>query len=106
MSTLGGVIPEAATLRDVLIARAAADPATRTMPPEPRTEPEDIAVLQPTSGTSGEPRAAMVRHRNVMAYLVGLGGGLAGPDDILVAWVPPWHDLGLFRFVVGGVFFG
>jgi fatty-acyl-CoA synthase len=79
---------------------------TKTMPPEPSTETEDIAILQPTSGTSGEPRAAMIRHSNVLAYLDGLDGTLARYRDVFVAWVPPWHDLGLIRFVVGGVFVG
>jgi fatty-acyl-CoA synthase len=30
----------------------------------------------------------------------------AGPDDVLVGWVPPWHDLGLLRFVLAPVHFG
>ncbi|HEX5761488.1 MAG TPA: AMP-binding protein, partial [Thermoanaerobaculia bacterium] len=29
-----------------------------------------------------------------------------GPRDVLVGWVPPWHDLGLLRFVLGPVWFG
>lgn len=68
---------------------------------------EDVAFLQPTSGTSGEPRAAVILQRNAIASLrtardaVGLG-----PEDVLVSWVPPWHDLGLMRFVLGPVYFG
>lgn len=68
---------------------------------------DDVAFLQPTSGTSGEPRAAVVLHRNAIASLrvsrdwVGLGS-----QDVLVSWVPPWHDLGLVRFVLGPVYFG
>ncbi|MEA2695622.1 MAG: hypothetical protein QOJ16_5009, partial [Acidobacteriota bacterium] len=71
------------------------------------TAEEDIAFLQPTSGTSGEPRAAVITHRNAIASLritrdrVGLG-----PADVFVCWVPPWHDLGLVRFVLGPVYFG
>jgi acyl-CoA synthetase (AMP-forming)/AMP-acid ligase II len=26
--------------------------------------------------------------------------------DVLVSWVPPWHDLGLVHFIVGPVYFG
>lgn len=68
---------------------------------------DDVAFLQPTSGTSGEPRAAVVLHRNAIASLrvsrdwVGLGS-----QDVLVSWVPPWHDLGLVRFVLGPVYVG
>jgi acyl-CoA synthetase (AMP-forming)/AMP-acid ligase II len=68
---------------------------------------DDIAVLQPTSGTTGEPRAALVTHRNVIAYLRALdAAGRFLSDDVLVGWVPPWHDLGLHRFVIAAVVFG
>jgi fatty-acyl-CoA synthase len=76
-------------------------------PPEPQLSEADIAVMQPTSGTSGEPRAAMLRHRNVLGYLgVSRRVDGASADDVLVAWVPPWHDLGLVRFVVASVYYG
>jgi acyl-CoA synthetase (AMP-forming)/AMP-acid ligase II len=68
---------------------------------------EDVAFLQPTSGTSGEPRAAVILQRNVLASLEAASELLGiGPGDVLVSWVPPWHDLGLLRFVLGPVYFG
>jgi fatty-acyl-CoA synthase len=79
---------------------------TKSIPPEPPTDSEDVATLQPTSGTSGEPRIAMVRHRNVLAYLRGLGKELVSPGDVMVQWVPAWHDLGLVRFVVAAAYMG
>jgi acyl-CoA synthetase (AMP-forming)/AMP-acid ligase II len=76
------------------------------LPPHGRNG-EDIAILQPTSGTSGESRAAMIRHRNVLRCIDSSIEALQfNPSDVLVAWVPPWHDLGLIRFVVGTVYFG
>ena len=76
-------------------------------PPAPDTGGDDVAFLQPTSGTSGEPRAAVISLRNVLASLRSSRDLLAiGPRDVLVSWVPPWHDLGLLRFVLGPVFFG
>jgi acyl-CoA synthetase (AMP-forming)/AMP-acid ligase II len=76
-------------------------------PPRPTASGEDIAFLQPTSGTSGEPRAAMITQANALAALEAARERLAiGPRDVLVSWVPPWHDLGLLRFVLGPVFFG
>jgi acyl-CoA synthetase (AMP-forming)/AMP-acid ligase II len=75
--------------------------------PEPPLGPEDIAFLQPTSGTSGEPRAVMIRHRNVLACLwSNAADGHILREDVLVNWVPPWHDLGLVRFVIAAVYFG
>jgi fatty-acyl-CoA synthase len=71
----------------------------------PSTGPEDIAFMQLTSGTTGAPRAAMIHHSNVIAYRNRDGAsGHVLRDDVLVGWVPPWHDLGLVHFVIGGVF--
>jgi acyl-CoA synthetase (AMP-forming)/AMP-acid ligase II len=80
--------------------------STSPLPPLPQN-PEASAFLQPTSGTSGEPLAAVVLQRNVLASLhASLDLIDPGPHDILVGWVPPWHDLGLLRFLLGSVFFG
>ncbi len=69
--------------------------------------PDDLAFIQTTSGTSGAPRAAQVRHRNALAFLHAARiTDHVNDNDILVAWVPPWHDLGLVRFVIGPVFHG
>lgn len=69
--------------------------------------PDDLAFLQQTSGTSGTPRAAMIAHRSVLGYLRTCGDeGQVQPEDVLVAWVPPWHDLGLVHFVLGAVHHG
>lgn len=74
-------------------------------PPAP--EPEDPAFLQLTSGTTGEPRFAVVSHRALAACLrisnavFGLGAG-----DVLAGWVPPWHVMGLVRFIIFPVLLG
>ncbi len=76
-------------------------------PPEPDVAADDTAVLQATSGTSGEPRAAMISNGNVVGYLRdSQPRDSASEDDVLVAWVPPWHDLGLIRFLVAAVYYG
>jgi acyl-CoA synthetase (AMP-forming)/AMP-acid ligase II len=85
----------------------AAPPPSGPAPEPSSLGPEDLAFLQPTSGTSGEPRAAMVRHRNVLACMwANAEDGHILRDDVLVNWVPPWHDLGLVRFVIACVYFG
>lgn len=72
---------------------------------EPELEPgssADVAYLQPTSGTSGEPRIAILLQRNVIAIYRSMHEALPIVEkDVYVAWVPPWHDLGLVRFVMG-----
>jgi fatty-acyl-CoA synthase len=76
--------------------------------PEPvGADADALAFLQPTSGTSGEPRAAMLTHRNVLQQLRATrDAGHIVEDDVFVSWVPPWHDLGLVRFMIGPVYFG
>ena len=69
--------------------------------------PDDVAILLLTSGTSGEPRAAVVRHRSVMASVRSSLVRLAvRPDDVFVNWVPLFHSLGLNRFIFGPLYFG
>lgn len=50
------------------------------------------AVLLFTSGTTGEPKAAMLRNRNLAAYLVGsVEFAGAGEDEATIVSVPPYH---------------
>ena len=89
-----------------VISRAPVASAAHLLPPLP-SDPEAIAFLQPTSGTSGDPRVVMIRQRQVMATLAASREWLDPvPSDVLVGWVPPWHDLGLVRFVIGPLYFG
>jgi acyl-CoA synthetase (AMP-forming)/AMP-acid ligase II len=82
----------------------AGSPAPRR---EPLAGPEDISHLQVTSGTTGEPRAVMLRHRNVMASVRAAREALdPSTRDVLVGWLPLHHDLGLVRFVFEPVYFG
>lgn len=56
----------------------------------------DIAHLQPTSGTTGTPRLAVVRHGNITANVKGIGTAIRHRvGDILVSWLPLSHDMGL-----------
>ena len=55
-------------------------------------DPDAVAVLLFTSGTTGEPKAAVLRHRNLAAYIVAsLEFGTAGEDEAAVVSVPPYH---------------
>ncbi len=61
--------------------------------------PEDgdgPAVLLYTSGTTSAPKAAMLRHRNLTAYVIGtVEFGGADADDAVLVSVPPYHVAGL-----------
>jgi acyl-CoA synthetase (AMP-forming)/AMP-acid ligase II len=57
---------------------------------------DDVAVLLFTSGTTGEPKAAVLRHRNLASYVlstVDFGG--AAEDEATLISVPPYHVAGV-----------
>ena len=67
-------------------------------PLTPQTDPETLAVLLYTSGTSGDPRAAMLTHRALAANvrnLVDLGEDRMGPEDVVLGVLPMFHAFGL-----------
>lgn len=55
-----------------------------------------VAVILYTSGTTSEPKSALLRHRHLMAYLLGSVefGGAEEEEAVLVA-VPPYHIAGM-----------
>lgn len=70
-------------------------------------EPERIAFLQYTSGSTGTPRGVMVRHGNLVANLDGIVRRVdATENDIHLTWVPHFHDLGLITGLCGPLYTG
>ena len=49
----------------------------------------------------------MISHRSVLASLEGLASGLdLRTGEVVVNWMPPWHDFGLVVFTIGTVVTG
>jgi acyl-CoA synthetase (AMP-forming)/AMP-acid ligase II len=60
------------------------------------SDPDAIAVLLFTSGTTGTPKAAVLRHSHLTSYVLGTVEFLgADPDDAALVSVPPYHIAGL-----------
>jgi fatty-acyl-CoA synthase len=57
--------------------------------------PDDVAVLLFTSGTTGEPKASVLRHRHLAAYVIATVEFMgAGEDEATLVSVPPYHVAG------------
>ncbi|SHN15257.1 long-chain fatty acid--CoA ligase, partial [Rhizobacter sp. OV335] len=85
-SAQGGAIPVIA-LGEWLAAgaQAAGLPAT---PPQP----DDLAAVVYTSGTTGKPKGVMLTHANVVANVMAVLAHVApGPDDVFLSFLPLSH---------------
>lgn len=69
--------------------------ADGTLPPPP-DDPEAIAFLQLTSGSTGLPKGVEISHRAALANLrqIAPASGIE-PGDVMVSWLPLFHDMGL-----------
>lgn len=62
-------------------------------------EPDDVAVLQYTSGSTGNPRGVVLTHRILLSNLHAIVEHIHFEGARSVQWVPPYHDMGL----IGGI---
>jgi len=71
-------------------------PAAPASPAGGRPDPEGLAYIQFSSGTTRAPRGVAVTHRALMANLGGMEQALQlGPKDRGMSWLPFYHDMGL-----------
>ena len=63
--------------------------------------PEDVAVIQFTSGSTSSPKGAVITHRSVLSSVRITAAGLGMDEhDRQVGWLPFFHDWGLFGNLV------
>ncbi|QQC87097.1 fatty acyl-AMP ligase [Streptomyces alfalfae] len=63
--------------------------------------PEDIALLQYTSGSTGSPKGVMVSHANFLANVIETDQlWPCRPGSAVVNWLPLFHDMGMLFGVV------
>jgi polyketide synthase 12 len=58
---------------------------------------DDIAFLQYTSGSTSRPKGVMVSHGNLLHNISAMYSQILNddPDQHMVSWLPPFHDMGL-----------
>ncbi len=68
---------------------------------------DELALLQYTSGSTGNPKGVMLTHANLLANVRAIGEALGlRSDDVGVSWLPLYHDMGLIGAWLMPLYFG
>lgn len=107
-SGLAGVLPAFAALAPELavlqvVTTDDADPGWANAWRRPGLTRNDLAFLQYTSGSTGQPKGVMISHGNLLANLEMIESSYVVDGPSLVSWLPPFHDMGLIGAMLGPV---
>ncbi|MFF3334809.1 fatty acyl-AMP ligase [Streptomyces sp. NPDC002888] len=68
---------------------------------------QDLALLQYTSGSTGDPKGVMVDHANLLHNAASFGRALGFTEETnFGGWIPLYHDMGLMAQSLPGLFLG
>jgi non-ribosomal peptide synthetase component F len=99
--------PRVRSLNSVVDAERLLDAADKAPPPAPGALPahlsgarvrkaSDIALLQYTSGSTGDPKGVTLTHANLLANIRSIGEAVQlTSEDVGISWLPLYHDMGL-----------
>jgi 1-acyl-sn-glycerol-3-phosphate acyltransferase len=74
--------------------------------PLPLTHATSTALIQYTSGSTGDPKGVVLSHANLLANIRALGHVMGATSaDVLVSWLPLYHDMGLIAAWLGCLYF-
>ncbi len=64
------------------------------------------ALIQYTSGSTGDPKGVVLSHANLLANVRAMGEAInASSSDVFVSWLPLYHDMGLIGAWLGSLYF-
>lgn len=68
---------------------------------------EDVAFLQYTSGSTGQPKGVQLSHANLFANIAASNEVVqVDQDDVFVSWLPLYHDMGLIGTCLSSLWYG
>jgi 1-acyl-sn-glycerol-3-phosphate acyltransferase len=69
--------------------------------------PDDPALIQYTSGSTGDPKGVLLTHANLLANIRATATGIdLRPTDVAASWLPLYHDMGLIGTWLFCVYWG
>ncbi|HYA73861.1 MAG TPA: AMP-binding protein, partial [Roseiarcus sp.] len=75
--------------------------------PAPKIDASATALIQYTSGSTGDPKGVVLSHANLLANIRAMGAAMeASSRDVFVSWLPLYHDMGLIGAWLGCLYFG
>jgi fatty-acyl-CoA synthase len=83
---------------------AAIQPGAPNVPPgdalePPPPDPERLVILQYTSGSTSEPKGVMIPDRVLSANIDAIATAACLEEEVMVSWLPLYHDMGLVGFL-------
>ncbi len=72
------------------------------------TDDDDVALMQLTSGSTGSPKAVQITHRNFVANAEAMiiGCNFDVNTDVIVSWLPCFHDMGMTGYLTVPMYYG
>ncbi|MEE6138407.1 fatty acyl-AMP ligase [Mycobacterium sp. 050128] len=72
------------------------------------TDDDDVAFLQLTSGSTGPPKAVRITHANFVANAEAMfvGAHVDADHDVIVSWLPCFHDMGMTGYLTVPMYYG
>jgi len=72
------------------------------------TADDDIALMQLTSGSTGSPKAVQITHANIVANAEAMtvGCDFDIDTDVIVSWLPCFHDMGMTGYLTVPMYYG
>ncbi len=88
--------PTLGEMLDAPVHGSLSDMNPTAIPPLYAADPDEIAFLQHSSGTTGLQKGVALAHMAVLNQLASYSESLElNADDVIVSWLPLYHDMGL-----------